>query len=358
MPRASIALPNGLQKPKLGRVQNDEEAYDAILLVSFGGPEGPDDVLPFLENVTAGRGIPKERLIEVGAHYDHFGGKSPINDHCRSFLVALKKELRREGVELPVYWGNRNWHPMLEDTIRQMRDDGVQRALAFMTSAYSSYSGCRQYRENVEAARQKIGEDAPTVDKLRVFYNHPNFVAVNADHLKSALAQFDDEKRDGVHVAFTAHSIPVAMAKTCDYVVQLEETARLVAESAGAGDHKLVFQSRSEPPSVPWLEPDISDHLEALKQDGVNDVIIAPIGFLSDHVEVLWDLDVEARDKSAKLGMKMVRAGTVGEDPRYISMIVELVKERMLQLGGKRSVGDRGPSHDVCAPDCCNYQPL
>ena len=337
-------------------MDGSEQSYDAILLVSFGGPEGPDDVLPFLENVVRGKGVPKERLVKVVAHYDNFGGKSPINDHCRELLRALRTELDAKGIGLPLYWGNRNWHPMLADTIEQMRDAGVKRALAFVTSAYSSYSGCRQYLENIEEARAEVGQDAPVIDKLRVFYNHPGFIAATADKLRLAMNELREDRRDDAHIAFTAHSIPLGMSSGCEYVSQLEETCRLVAEEVGHPHWKLVFQSRSGPPQMAWLEPDICDHLEVLSDRGVGDIVIAPIGFLSDHVEVLWDLDTEASEKAQELGLTMVRAETVGIHSDYISMIVELIEERLGLRQNRRAVGKNHASNDVCAPGCCNYQ--
>src|ERR1044072_718607 len=272
------------------------QPYDALLVVSFGGPEGMDDVMPFLANVLRGRNVPESRMREVAHHYELFGGVSPINGQNRRLISALEQLLEQEGPRLPVYWGNRNWHPLLADTLRQLRDDGIKKALAFLTSAYSSYSGCRQYREDIERAREAVGEGAPLVDKLRAFYNHSGFVMPNAENLHAALEQIPSERRAAPRVAFTAHSIPAAMAAGCDYQRQLLETCRLVAYVAGAYSRvgalnwRLVFQSRSGPPTQAWLEPDILDHLRALKAEGVTDVVVAPIGFISDHMEVLHDL--------------------------------------------------------------------
>lgn len=335
---------------------NDLE-YDCVLLVSFGGPEGRADVMPFLENVVRGKNVPQERLKEVAAHYNHFDGKSPINDQNRALIAALEEELREHQIELPVYWGNRNWHPFLTEALSQMRDDGKKRALAFFTSAYSSYSGCRQYRENVEKARQEVGEGAPRVDKLRVYYNHPGFIEANVDHLLAALGTLPKARRECARVAFTAHSIPEAMAETCDYVAQLQETARLVAEGARHDRWQLVYQSRSGPPHIPWLGPDILDHLDALAQINVKDVVVAPIGFISDHMEVVWDLDHEARDRANELGITLTRASTVGTHPAFVSMIRELIEERLGKVTGRQARGKRGPAPDVCPPDCCKYQP-
>ena len=327
--------------------------YDAVLIVSFGGPEKPEDVMPFLENVTRGRNIPQERLQEVADHYLHFGGKSPINDQCRELMAALKAELSSHGVTLPVYWGNRNWHPLLADTLRQMRDDGIAHALAFVTSAYSSYSGCRQYRENLAAAQNEVGDGAPAIDKLRVFYNHPGFVEACADRVHESLSQWALEDRDEVRLVVTAHSIPCSMAQTSAYEQQLRETARLVAETARITHWDLVYQSRSGSPSQPWLEPDILDHLRNLHDAGVNNVLIAPLGFTSDHMEVLYDLDTEARELAGELGMKMLRAATAGSHPAFIRAIRELIEERLDAKESRLAIGAFGPNHDFCPKGCC-----
>ncbi|HUQ30859.1 MAG TPA: ferrochelatase, partial [Pyrinomonadaceae bacterium] len=266
---------------------------------------------------------------------------------------ALEKELKDEGPRLPIYWGNRNWHPMLPDTLRRMRDDGIKRALAFFTSAYSSYSGCRQYREDIMRAQAEVGEGAPQVDKLRAFYNHPGFIEPNVDNVRAALAQIPLERRDRAMIAFTAHSIPLIMSANCDYEVQLSETCRLVAEGVGHTDWRLVFQSRSGPPTQPWLAPDICDYLKELKEAGIEDVVIAPVGFISDHMEVLYDLDTEARALCEKIGLNMVRAPTVGSHPAFIRMIRELILERVVPATPRSYLGTRGASHDVCPVDCC-----
>jgi protoporphyrin/coproporphyrin ferrochelatase len=320
-----------------------DRPFDALLVVSFGGPEGPDDVLPFLENVTRGRGIPPERLVEVAHHYDLFGGVSPINAQNRSLIAAVERELATAGIELPVYFGNRNWHPFLPDALRRMRGDGVRKALAFFTSAFSSYSGCRQYRENLFVAQQEVGPDAPEVSKLRMFHNHPGFVEANADRVRTALDELPRDLRDDAVIAFTAHSIPVAMAKNCAYEAQLRETSRLVAEAVGVTDFDVVFQSRSGPPHVPWLEPDISDHLRALAAGGVRAVVVAPIGFV-DH---------EAREVADALGLTMVRAATAGTHPAFVSMVRELVAERLTGDAARPAVGRLPAGPDTCAPDCC-----
>ncbi|MBM3678379.1 MAG: ferrochelatase [Actinobacteria bacterium] len=327
--------------------------FDALLVVSFGGPEGMDDVIPFLENVTRGRGVPRERLEEVAHHYELFGGVSPINAQNRALIDALRLELGEHGIDLPVYFGNRNWHPFLADTLREMAADGIERALAFFTSAYSSYSGCRQYRENLFDAQQEVGDRAPEVLKLRMFYNHPGFVEANADHVREALARVPAERRAAAHVAYTAHSIPTAMARACRYEQQLAETARLVSEAVGVSDTALVWQSRSGPPSVPWLEPDVSDHLAAVAARGVADVVLAPIGFLSDHLEILFDLDVEARETASALGIGLQRAQTASTHPAFVAMIRELIQERLEPAVERRAVGAFAPSHDTCPVDCC-----
>jgi protoporphyrin/coproporphyrin ferrochelatase len=331
------------------------QTYDAILIVSFGGPEGMDDVMPFLSNVLRGRNVPESRMQEVTHHYGLFGGVSPINGQNRRLIAALEQELEQNGPRLPVYWGNRNWHPLLADTLRQMRDDGIKNALAFITSAYSSYSGCRQYREDIERARESVGEGAPRVEKLRAFFNHPGFVGPNVENLRAALGRIPEGRRAAARVAFTAHSVPSAMAAGCDYERQLLETCRLVAEGAGATHWRLVFQSRSGPPTQPWLEPDICDHLRALKGEGVVDVVVAPVGFISDHMEVLYDLDTEAQQVSEELGVNMIRAATVGTHPEFVRMIRELINERLDPSAERRALGAFPPSHDVCPVDCCLF---
>lgn len=335
-------------------------AYDALVLVSFGGPERPEDVLPFLQNVTRGRGVPPERLAEVAEHYLHFGGVSPINQQCRELLAAVRADFTANGVDLPVYWGNRNWDPMLADTVAQMRDDGIQRALAFVISAYGGYSSCRQYQEDIAAARAAVGPDAPLIEKLRQFWDHPGFVEPHADAVRAALGQLDPARRDNTRLVFTAHSIPVSAAASAGphggrYTAQLEETARLV-HAAAAPDlpYDLVWQSRSGPPQVPWLEPDINDHLTALAGQGVTSVVVSPVGFVSDHLEVVWDLDTEALDTAKQLGLDFVRAATPGTDPRFVAMVRELVEERTAPdgAGPRRRLGVL-PTWDTCPALCC-----
>jgi ferrochelatase len=297
-------------------------------------------------------------MLEVAEHYRHFGGVSPINAQNRALIAALEQELATHGPHLPIYWGNRNWHPLLPDALRQMAADGVQRALAFFTSAFSCYSGCRQYRENIAAAQQEVGPDAPRIDKLRMFYNHPGFVEPMAESVRNACVALGGDASDPTHVMFTAHSIPLSMAENCRYERQLHESCRLVAEHAGAESWELVYQSRSGPPQQPWLEPDVCDRIEQLHQGGeLKRLVIAPIGFVSDHMEVLYDLDTEAADLCARLDVPMQRAATVGVHPRFVRMIRELIVERMTPGADRPALGELGPSHDVCPVDCCLYTP-
>ncbi|GAB2588854.1 ferrochelatase [Paractinoplanes abujensis] len=331
--------------------------YDAFVLLSFGGPEKPDDVMPFLRNVVRGRGVPDERLAEVAEHYYHFGGVSPINQQCRDLLAAVRTEFTGAGIDLPAYWGNRNWQPMLADTVAQMRDDGVTHALGFATSAYGGYSSCKQYWEDIANARAKVGPGAPVISKLRQFWDHPGFVEPHADAVRSSLATLDEGRRATTRLVFTAHSIPSSMARTAGpdggrYEAQLLETARLVhAAAAPELEWDLVWQSRSGPPQVPWLEPDINDHLEALAARDVTDVVVSPIGFVSDHLEVLWDLDNEAADTAKRLGLGYARAATPGIDPRFVSMVRELVQERT-DRAPLRRLGTL-PVWDDCPVPCC-----
>ncbi len=332
--------------------------YDAVLIVSFGGPEGPEDVLPFLENVLRGKNVPRERMLEVAKHYDHFGGVSPINAQNRRLIAALERELAEHGPQLPIYWGNRNWRPLLPDTLAQMADDGVKRAIAFFTSAYSSYSSCRQYRENIAAAQEQVGPTAPQVDKLRVFSNHPGFIEPMVESLRHCLDRIPAEQRSPVTVLFTAHSIPTAMAENCRYEEQLRESSRLVAEAAGVARWELVYQSRSGPPQQPWLEPDVGDRIKQLHAAGdLGHLIVLPIGFISDHLEVLYDLDTEVKELCGQLGVPMQRAATVGDHPRFVTMIRELIAERVSGAVDRPALGDQGPSHDDCPVDCCLYTP-
>jgi len=321
---------------------SDSPAYDALLLVSFGGPERHEDVIPFLENVLRGRQVPRERMLKVAEHYYLFDGKTPINAQNRALIAALEREFAERGPRLPIYWGNRNWHPLLPDTLRQMEADGVKRALAFVTSAFSSYSGCRQYRENIE---QALGPSSLQIDKLRVFYNHPGFIEAMVECCQEALRTLSQP-----HLIFTAHSVPLSFAQTSRYVEQLEETCRLVAGQLGRAGWRLVYQSRSGPPAQPWLEPDIGDYLKQVESGA--EVVIAPIGFLSDHMEVVYDLDTEVRQICERRGIRMERAATVGVHPKFVSMIRDLVLERT-DGAPRLALGNCGPSHDVCPADCC-----
>ncbi|WP_435206885.1 ferrochelatase [Streptomyces sp. bgisy104] len=355
--------------------QHDPAPYDALLLLSFGGPEGPDDVVPFLENVTRGRGIPKERLKEVGQHYFLFGGVSPINDHNRALLDALRTDFARAGLDLPVYWGNRNWAPYLTDALREMITDGRRHIAVLTTSAYASYSGCRQYRENLADALATLeaeGLPLPRVDKLRHYFNHPGFLQPMTEGVLAALADLDPAVRDGAHLAFTTHSIPDSAADTSGpatahgqggaYVRQHLDAARTIADAVRERTGtdrpwKLVYQSRSGAPHIPWLEPDICDHLEELHGAGAPAAVMVPIGFVSDHMEVLYDLDTEATAKAAELGLPVRRSATVGADPRFAAAVRDLVLERAAAERGTRvercALGTLGPSHDLCPIGCC-----
>ena len=332
--------------------------YDAVLLVSFGGPEGPDDVMPFLANVTAGRGVPRERLAEVAEHYVRVGGVSPINGQNRALLEAVRADLAAHDVALPVYWGNRHWTPTLPEVLATMRDDGVTNAIAFLTSAYGSYSSCRQYLDAIEQARRDVGDGAPTVDRLRQYFNHPGFIEPMIDGVRAALGKLSADRRGDAPLAFVAHSIPSAMDAASGpagrlYTEQLAEAVRLVSAGVG-GTHPvtLSYCSRSGSPAVPWLEPDIADRLVEISGTGAQAVVVVPIGFVSDHMEVAYDLDTEAAAVAAELGLRFVRSRTVGTEPRFVAMVRELVLERMGAVA-PRSLGSLRPAHDVCAADCC-----
>jgi len=333
---------------------NLDMTYDAILVVSFGGPESKEEVMPFLENVLRGRNIPRERMLTVAEHYYHFEGKSPINDQTRELIAALQAEMERDGLKLPVYWGNRNWHPFLAETLEKMKQYGIRRAVAFVTSAYSSYSGCRQYREDIARAQREVGPGAPEVDKLRAFFNHPGFIEPTVERVREALKSVPSNARENVQIVYTAHSIPESMANTSDYVKQLQEVRRLVSEVIGHKNDVLVYQSRSGSPGQPWLGPDILEYLRKVKAENLaSAVVLAPISFISDHMEVLYDLDIEARQLSDSLGLPMTRAKTVGVHPKFIAMIHELILERMDPTTERRALGVLGPRADVCAENCC-----
>jgi ferrochelatase len=334
------------------------DAVDALLIVSFGGPEGPDDVVPFLENVTRGRGIPRERLVEVGAHYAHFGGVSPINALNRVLVEQVRAELGRRGEQLPVLWGNRNWDPYLADALREARALGVTRIFAFLTSAYSSYSGCRQYRENLHDAVAEVRSEDPAwqpeLHKLRTYFNHPGFVGPVVEATRAGLAALPE----GSRLVFTTHSIPTADAQRCDYVAQHRDVAATVAAAVGRGhEWDLVYQSRSGAPHIPWLEPDISDHLDALAGAGAPGAVMVPIGFVSDHMEVIWDLDTVATETAREVGLPVARAATPGTDPRFVAMVADLLAERRAAVDGapteQPAVGGLGPRTVPCAEGCC-----
>ena len=392
-------------------------AYDAFLLLSFGGPEGPDDVLPFLENVTRGRGVPQERLAEVAEHYYAFGGVSPINAQCRDMLNGIGAEFASEGIALPLYWGNRNWQPFIEDTVRQMKADGVGHAIAFATSAYGSYSACRQYLEDIDRAVAAVGPGAPRIDKIRPYFNHPGFIEPFAASVEAALAGLPAGAQTNPRLVFTAHSVPVGMAASSGsvskgtaqgtaggnrsprggsqggsggdrsprggtapgvaggrYAAELREASRLIAERVRGGTlpFDLVFQSRSGPPSTPWLEPDVNDHLAALAKGSLTSgeplpdgppsgVVVVPVGFVSDHMEVVHDLDVEAAGTAASLGLPFARAKAPGQSPRFAAMVRELVAER-LSGASPQALGDFGlgafaGGAQGCPADCCRYTP-
>ena len=336
--------------------------YDAFLLVSFGGPEGPADVIPFLQNVTAGRNVPVERLEQVAEHYYRFGGVSPINQQCRDLIAAVEKDFAARGVHLPVYWGNRNWDPYLADTLAAMTADGVTSALAFVTSGYSSFSSCRQYLGDIEAARRQVGEGAPGVDKIRQFFNHPGYIAAFAGSAAAAISSLPGDARGNFDLIFTAHSVPLSMAEASGpaggaYQAQLAEAARLVADEIGyERPWFLAYSSRSGSPVQPWLEPDINDLLAERAAAGSRAAVVVPIGFVSDHMEVKFDLDVEAADTAARLGLAFARAATPGTDPRFVSMITDLVCER-LDRTSPLALGALGAGPDSCPAGCCGAAP-
>jgi len=341
--------------------------YEAILLVSFGGPERPEEVMPFLENVTRGRGIPAERLAEVGRHYLLLGGKSPINDQCRRLLAALTTELRRRGLQPPLYWGNRNWTPYLDTELQAIERDGYRRVLAVVTSAYPSYSSCRQYRENLFDAAQGTRVQ---IDRIRHYANHPGFVQASVDASLKALDTLGERAAEA-RLVFVTHSIPTAMAETAGpaprsrrggYVdwhaaVAAEVAHRVARQRARSQDHDLVYCSRSGPPSQPWLEPDINDHLRQLAGRGVSAVVVVPIGFVSDHMEVIFDLDTEAAATAEESGMAFARAGTAGDHPAFVGGLVDLMVERAAAARGEEParpvLGSAVVGWDECRADCC-----
>lgn len=327
--------------------------YDAVLIVSFGGPEGPDEVMPFLDNVLRGLPIKPESKARIAERYQRFGGISPINAQTREFIAALQRELGAHGPTLPVYWGNRNWHPMLGDTLRQMRDDGIERAIAYFTSIFSSYSGCRRYREDLYQATHDL-ENAPLIDKLRMGFNHPGFIDASIDRVSDALQRISPEQRDRAPILFTAHSLPASMAQNSSYEAQLDDCCRLIGDALEHQRWQLVYQSNNASyGGEPWLGPDINEAIEAVQNEGAEHVVVAPIGFVCDHLEVVLDLDVEAAETASRLGIDMVRAGTVGTHPAYVGMVRDLIVERMAANPVRRALGELGPSHDFCPSDCC-----
>ena len=329
--------------------------YDALLVVSFGGPEGMADVMPFLDNVLRGLDLPDPARRRIAARYERFGGVSPINAHTRALVAALRDELGRHGPALPVYWGNRNWHPLLPDTLRRMEADGVERALAFVTSTFGSYNGCRKYREDLHDAVRDL-ERPPVIDRLRHGYNHPGFIAAFAERSEEALAAIPAERRGDAAVLFTAHSLPESAARRAPYVGQLEEACELVADGLrlAPARRRLVYQSRNARyGDGEWLGPDVREALAEERERGATDVVVAPIGFVCDHLEVVLDLDIEAKERADELGLNLVRAATVGTHPAFVGMVRDLVRERMTESPVRAALGSRGPSHDLCPSDCC-----
>ena len=332
----------------------DREAYDydAVLVVSFGGPEGPDDVMPFLDNVLRGLPIPPAAKERIAERYQRFGGVSPINAETRAFVAALEAELRAHDIALPVYWGNRNWHPLLPDTLEKMQADGVRRAIAHVTSTFASYSGCRKYREDLYAAAAG-SDEPPIIDRLRLGFNHPGFIAAVTGRAHAAFDNVPAERRTDTPLLFTAHSLPESMARHARYEEQLREACKLVAAGLDHDEWALAYQSHNAAYGESWLEPDIGEALRQLGEAGSADVVVVPIGFVCDHIEVVLDLDIEARAVAEEAGVNMVRAATVGTHPAYVSMVRELIEERMSPDAERLSVGVFGPTHDICPADCC-----
>tara|TARA_Y100001970_G_scaffold179517_1_gene218443 strand:- start:3599 stop:4615 length:1017 start_codon:yes stop_codon:yes gene_type:complete len=325
--------------------------FDSLLLLSFGGPESSDDVMPFLRNVTAGRGVPDERLTVVAEQYELFGGKSPINDLNQELLHALNEELASRGHEIATFWGNRNWNPFVADTIANLKSLGHKSAVCLVTSAFSSYSGCRQYHEDLERACGDV-PDAPDIHRVRVYWDHPDFLGAAAELLA--------ERRDAAGlspetpVLHSAHSLPLSMAATCDYQQQLNEAASIVNDLAGmSGPCEVVFQSRSGPPSVPWLTPDIDQRIHELAEQGQRELLVHPLGFVADHMEVLFDLDTQSAAAANEAGIKMVRTPTVGTHPRFVSMLIDLVEEAAGLRSDRPSLSKSGPQPDKCNSQCC-----
>ena len=351
---AERAVSPGARAEAAGAPRADgTHGYDAVLVVSFGGPEGPDDVMPFLENVFSGLRVGEETKRRVAQRYAAFGGASPINAHTREFIAALQQELDKHGPALPIYWGNRNWHPFLRDALAKMANDGVERAIAYVTSTFSSYSGCRKYREDLYAAAAAV-PGAPAIDKLRSPFNHPGFIEAASDRVKAALEQIPAERRGNAQVLFTAHSLPESMARHCAYEAQLDETCELIGDALEHQRWRLVYQSNNASyGKEAWLGPDVREGIGHARAEGAEDVVVAPVGFVCDHLEVVLDLDVEAAAHAREVGINMVRAGTVGAHPAYVAAIRELIVERMTENAPRRALGSLGPSHDVCPVDCC-----
>ena len=337
------------------------KTFDAVLLVSFGGPESPDEVWPFLERVSAGRGIPPARLAEVAKRYETVGGISPLNRRIRYLAANLSEELARHGIDLPVYWGNRNSMPLLTNAVSAMAAAGHQRVLAWLTSPYSSYSSCRQYGEDLEAAQEVLGIKAPRIEWIRRHHDHPGLIEPAADRLTEALGRLPIARRRNVVLAFSAHSIPTTMAAGCRYEAEVTEVAQLVAKRVdpdGNYRREVVWQSRSGPPGVTWLEPDVVDRIRTLASEGVDAVAMSPIGFPVENFEITWDLDVEAAQAAKESDMAFVRAWTVDDDPRFVTMIASLVAERTRPATGTRAaLGALGIAPDTCPADCCPRPP-
>ena len=328
--------------------------YDAVLLVSFGGPDRAEDVRPFLEYFFRDKPGPPDRIDKAAAHYEAIGGASPINLQTQELLRTLVGELRTHGHDLPVYWGNRYWHPMLNETVQHMTDDGIQHALAFATSAFGSYPSCREYLEAIEAARISVGEKAPQIDKLRLFFNHPRFITAATERVQEAIDELPEERRPSARLLFTAHNIPQRMADTAPYMEQIEETSRLVAERLGRDDWDLAYQSGPAQPRIPWLSPTLEEKIAELHKTGKTDtLVIIPIGFLSDHMEVIYDLDIKAAGLCEELGIVHSRASTVGCHPEFITMIRELIEERLLDQPERPAIGRLEAAPDTCRADCC-----
>lgn len=323
--------------------------YDALVLLSFGGPEKPDDVMPFLENVVRGRGVPRERLLGVAEHYYEFGGKSPINDQNRELLRALRDRLGARGHDMPMYWGNLHWHPMLDEAVSELVEAGHRRVLVLTTSAFGGYSSCKKYREAIAAAVENSGAEDLVMDKVAAYFHHPGFVNAMIDQL----SKVKNQAADDAVLLFTAHSVPTASAAGGPYVEQLEEACRLVAEAVGMASWRLVYQSRSGPPQVPWLDPDICDAIEETAAAGNSGVLLAPIGFISDHMEVQYDLDHEAKEKAEELGLGFVRAKTVGVHPAFVDGLVDMIEERIDPGLPRVRLGLLEARPDVCPVGCC-----